>query len=776
MGSRQAPSLAPSAVPSPAPSELPSELTSPAPPDPAALPAPHRGPSGAERGRAAELRQLLQRAAHAYYVLDAPVMEDPVYDRLYRELLELEGTFPELLRPDSPTQRVGGQPAEGFGSVEHRIGLLSLDNAFSLEELEAWYGRLLKVLDRTPGPGETLPALPMVGELKIDGNALALSYENGLLVRAATRGDGERGEEITANVRTIQSVPLRLQLADPPAWVEVRGEALIPDATFAAINAERTARGEAAFANPRNACAGTLRQLDPKVVAARRLDFFAYTLHLPEGADGLHGSADGREGFGGAVAGPDHRDGRGPLNGLEAGDPPPPRSQWEALRWLEAAGFRVNPNAERLANLAAVEAFFARWEEARKALPYATDGVVVKLDDLRLQDAAGITQKAPRWAIALKYAAEEAPSRLLRLTCQVGRTGVVTPVAEFEPVPLAGTTVSRATLHNADRLAELDLHAGDTVVVRKAGEIIPEVVRVLPELRPAGAAPLALPHTCPECGSELVREEGEAATRCVNSSCPAILRGSLRHWVSKGALDVDGFGSKLIEQLVERGLVRSIADLHRLDGALLASLERMGEKSAANLVEALETSRRQPWHRQLYGLGIHHVGEVNAKALARAFPSAAELATAALDTPELITAVFGIGGEIAQSLRQWFATPANQALLVQLAQRGFSLAAGAAERSGAGAGGGAEGPLAGQSFVLTGTLPSLSRSQAQARIEAAGGRVIGSVSRKTSWLVAGEEAGSKLAKATALGVPVLDEPALLALLAGGPQGLPTVPT
>jgi DNA ligase (NAD+) len=740
------------------------------------LPAPNRGPSDTERRRAAELRQLLQRAAHAYYVLDAPVMEDPVYDRLYRELLMLESSFPELIRPDSPTRRVGGEPAEGFRSVEHRIGLLSLDNAFTLEELEAWYGRLLKVLDRTPAPGEPLPALPMVGELKIDGNALALSYEHGLLVRAATRGDGERGEEITANVRTIQSVPLRLQLADPPAWVEVRGEALIPDATFAAINAERTARGETPFANPRNACAGTLRQLDPKVVAARRLDFFAYTLHLPEGADGLHGSADGREEFGGAVAGADQRDGRGLLNGLEAGDPPPPRSQWEALRWLEAAGFRVNPNADRLADLAAVEAFFARWEEARKALPYATDGVVVKLDDLRLQDTAGFTQKAPRWAIALKYAAEEAPSRLLRLTCQVGRTGVVTPVAEFEPVPLAGTTVSRATLHNADRLAELDLHAGDTVVVRKAGEIIPEVVRVLPELRPAGAAPLALPHTCPECGSELVREEGEAATRCVNSSCPAILRGSLRHWVSKGALDVDGFGSKLIEQLVERGLVRSIADLHRLDGALLASLERMGEKSAANLVEALETSRRQPWHRQLYGLGIHHVGEVNAKALARAFPSAAELATAALDTPELITAVFGIGGEIAQSLRQWFATPANQALLVQLAQRGFSLAAGAAERSGAGAGGGAEGPLAGQSFVLTGTLPSLSRSQAQARIEAAGGRVIGSVSRKTSWLVAGEEAGSKLAKATALGVPVLDEPALLALLAGGPQGLPTVPT
>ena len=719
--------------------------------------------------RATELRQLLQRAAHAYYVLDAPLMEDPVYDRLYRELLELEATFPELLSPDSPTQRVGGQPAEGFGSVEHRIGLLSLDNAFTLEELEAWYGRLLKVLDRTPAPGEALPALPMVGELKIDGNALALSYENGVLVRAATRGDGERGEEITANVRTIQSVPLRLQLADPPAWVEVRGEALIPDATFAAINAERTARGEAAFANPRNACAGTLRQLDPKVVAARRLDFFAYTLHLPEGADGLQGAADGREGPGGAVAEPDQRDGRGPRNGPEAGDSPPPRSQWECLRWLEAAGFRVNPNAELLGDLAAVEAFCARWEDARRDLPYATDGVVVKLNDLRLQDAAGFTQKAPRWAIALKYAAEEAPSRLLRLTCQVGRTGVVTPVAEFEPVPLAGTTVARATLHNADRLAELDLHAGDTIVVRKAGEIIPEVVRVLPELRPAGALRLALPHACPECGSELVREEGEAATRCVNSSCPAILRGSLRHWVSKGALDIDGLGTKLIEQLVDRGLVRSLADLHRLDGALLASLERMGEKSAANLVAALEACRRQPWHRQLYGLGIHHVGEVNAKALARAFPSATDLATAALESPELITAVFGIGGEIAQSLQQWFATPANQALLAELEGLGFSLAAGEGERQAAAKPAG-ERPLEGQTFVLTGTLAGLSRSQAQALIEAAGGKVSGSVSRKTTWLVAGDEAGSKLAKAESLGVAVLDEAGLRALLAAPAPG------
>jgi len=685
------------------------------------------------QARADELRRLLTRAAHAYYVLDAPEMEDPVYDRLYRELLELETAQPELVRPDSPTQRVGGTPAEGFTSVEHRIGLLSLDNAFSLEELEAWYSRLLKVLDRTSN-------LAMVGELKIDGNALALSYERGVLVRAATRGDGERGEEITANVRTIQSVPLRLQLQHPPDWVEVRGEALIPDGTFAAINAERQSRGEALFANPRNACAGTLRQLDPQVVAARRLDFFAYTLHLPD-------------------------DWRAEAGGPDSSDPPRPTSQWEALQWLQAAGFKVNPNAALLADLAAVEAFFAQWDTDRRALPYATDGVVVKLNDLRLQADAGFTQKAPRWAIALKYPAEEAPSRLLRLGCQVGRTGVVTPVAEFEPVPLAGTTVSRATLHNADRLAELDLHTSDTIVVRKAGEIIPEVVRVLAELRPADAVRLELPHVCPECSSELVREQGEAATRCVNSSCPAILRGALRHWVSKGALDVDGLGAKLIEQLVDRGLVRSIADLYGLDGALLASLDRMGAKSAENLVAALAVSKAEPWHRQLYGLGIHHVGEVNAKALAKAFPSAAELAAAAETSPELITTVYGIGSEIAQSLQQWFATPANQRLLEQLERLGFSLAAGPGELAVAGSGSvGSEAPLAGQTFVLTGTLPSLSRSQAQALIEAAGGKVSSSVSKKTSYVVAGAEAGSKLTKAESLGVAVLDEAGLRTLL------------
>ncbi|RCL55759.1 MAG: NAD-dependent DNA ligase LigA [Synechococcus sp. MED-G69] len=670
--------------------------------------------------RATELRNLLNTAAHAYYVLDTPTMEDAVYDRLYRELLELEQTTPSLKTADSPTQRVGGAPAEGFTSVEHRIGLLSLDNAFNRDDLNAWNERLLRAIDRPLGS-----PLDLVSELKIDGNALALSYRNGVLERAATRGDGQRGEEITANVRTISAIPLRLQLDNPPEWVEIRGEAFIPDNTFAEINAERESRGEALFANPRNACAGTLRQLDPKVVAARRLDFFAYTLHLPAQEQ--------------------------------------PASQWDALTWLENAGFRVNPNRALCANLAEINRFSDHWEQGRHDLPYATDGVVVKLNNLVLQDEAGFTQKSPRWAIALKFPAEEAPSRLLRIVVQVGRTGVITPVAEFEPVALAGTNVSRATLHNADRIAELDLHLSDTIVVRKAGEIIPEVVRVLPELRPSSATPVQLPEHCPECGSSLVREGGEAATRCVNSSCPAILRGGLRHWVSKGALDVDGLGSKLIEQLVDQGLVSSIADLYRLDAALLGSLDRMGERSANNLIEALKLSRQRSWARQLYGLGIHHIGEVSAKAITAEFPDANSLMEAASTAPDSITAIYGVGTELAQSLQQWFSNPANQHLLDDLRSQGFRFALDDNDPGHLGAAG-SEQHLKGLTFVLTGTLPTLSRSEAKERIEACGGKVTGSVSKKTDYLVAGAEAGSKLTKATTLGIKILDEDRLQGML------------
>ncbi len=692
--------------------------------------------SAADRARADELRLLLQRAAHAYYVLDTPLMEDSVYDHLLGELRDLEAAHPELIRPDSPSQRVGGAPAEGFQAVPHRIALFSLRNGFNRNDLVDWYGRCLRDLALTP---QVAPA--MVGELKIDGSALALSYENGVLVRAATRGDGERGEEITANVRTIAAVPLRLQLVDPPAWVEVRGEALIPAATFAAINAERQERGEPPFANPRNACAGTLRQLDPRVVAARRLDFFAYTVHLP----------------------PDWR-------AQAAGDPALPTSQWQSLQWLRQAGFRVNPNAERLADLAAAEAFFLAWEQRRQDLPYATDGVVVKLDDLGLQARLGFTETHPRWALALKYAPEEKPSRLLRLVGQVGYTGVLTPVAEFEPVLLAGSRVSRATLHNADRVAELDLHLGDRIVVRKAGEVIPEVVRVLPELRPLAARRAELPRHCPACGAALVREEGEAATRCVNSSCPAILIASLRRWVSKAALDVEGLAGKVLERLVEIGRVESIADLYRLDTQALTAVERLGEKSTANLLAALAASKAQPWSRQLFGLGIHHVGATNARILAQAFDNIAALQAAALAEPGAITVLHGIGQEISQSLQQWFSNEANQRLIAELESLGFCLgnprldAAASKQDSPQPAGP----SLAGQIFVLTGRLTSMERSEAAKRIEAAGGKVSSSVSRRTTYVVQGEAAGSKLARAQSLGVAVLEEADFLRLLEASP--------
>ncbi len=681
--------------------------------------------------RVVELRSLLQQAAHAYYVKDAPLMQDAVYDQLFRELQELERCYPELISPDSPTQRVGGEPVEGFKSVAHRVPLYSLKNAFNLAELEAWYDRLVKVLNSVPMAAA--PAMAMVGELKIDGNALALSYEHGLLVRAATRGDGERGEEITANVRTIASVPLRLRLQQPPAWVEVRGEALIPDGSFATINAERQARGESLFANPRNACAGTLRQLDSKVVAARRLSFFAYTLHLPD---------DGQA------------------------NPGKPATQWSALEWLESAGFQVNPYRERFSDLAGVESFFNRWEGARKELPYATDGVVVKLDNLQLQEIAGFTDTHPRWAVALKYPAEEAPSRLLRIICQVGRTGALTPVAEFEPVHLAGTIVSRASLHNANRVAELDLHTGDSIVVRKAGEIIPEVVGVLPELRKLDAISLVLPDCCPECSSRLVREEGETVTRCINSSCPAILVASLCHWVSKKALDVDGLGAKSIEQMVECGLVKSIADLYRVEVSVLASLERMGEKSAQNIVDELFKSKAKSWHRKLYGLGISHIGEVNAKALSRFYPNVELLKQASIQNSDEISGLAGFGPEMSRSLQQWFSNAANQQLIDELMSLGLEMGSGEEDVSRQHALDSIRlnNPLSNKKFVLTGKLPSLSRAEAQSLIEAAGGKVIDSVSKQTDYVVAGDKAGTKLDKAVALGVSVLSETDLLELL------------
>lgn len=662
--------------------------------------------------RAAQLRQKLNEASYEYYVLDAPTLPDAVYDQLYRELQDLEAQHPELVTPDSPTQRVGEKPASQFTSVRHNIPLYSLENAFNLEELQAWQGRWQRV-----APDVT--EFEYVCELKIDGSALALTYENGVLVRGATRGDGVTGEEITQNVRTIRTIPLRLHMKHPPPRVEVRGEAFLPLDVFEQINRDRDEAGEQLFANPRNAAAGTLRQLDSRIVAQRRLDFFAYTLHLPEG-------------------------------GLESIE-----SQWKALATLENMGFRVNPNRQRCESLEEVAAYANEWEQKRFDLPYLTDGLVIKLNRWRLQEELGFTQKFPRWAIALKYPAEEAPTVVKQIGVNVGRTGAVTPVAELQPVQLAGTTVQRATLHNADFIAELDVRVGDTAIVRKAGEIIPEVVRVLTEFRPEGTQPFQMPTHCPECSHTLVKPEDEAVTRCVNPVCPAIVRGSVIHWASRDALDINGLGEKWVRKFVDDGLVKNIADLYNLTAEELQKLERMGKKSAENLVGAIAQSKTQSWSRVLYGLGIRHVGAVNAQVITQHFPSVEQLANA---EQEAIAAIHGIGPEIAQSVYQWFRIPENQQLIERLQSAGVQFQSTEDEitpRSTA---------LAGKTFVLTGTLPTLKRDEAKTLIQNAGGKVTGSISKKTNYVVVGEDAGSKLEKAKELGITQLTEAELLTLL------------
>ncbi|MBO1346423.1 MAG: NAD-dependent DNA ligase LigA [Hormoscilla sp. GUM202] len=661
--------------------------------------------------RVEQLRQQLQQAGYAYYVLDNPIMEDAVYDRLYRELQELERQYPELVTADSPTQRVGDKPASQFTSVRHNIPLYSLENAFNIQELAKWQERWQR---HAPGT----ESFAYVCELKIDGSALALTYENGILVRGATRGDGIEGEEITQNVRTIRSIPLRLNVDKPPPVVEVRGEAFLSLEVFAAINADRSLAGEQLFANPRNAAAGTLRQLDSRIVAKRRLDFFAYTLQVPD-------------------------------NMLRS------NSHWSALELLQEFGFRVNPHRQLCDGLQSVQEYYQYWDSRRQSLPYLTDGVVVKLNDLALQAQLGFTQKFPRWAIALKYPAEEAPTVVESITVQVGRTGVLTPVAELKPVQLAGTTVSRASLHNSDRISELNLYVGDTVIVRKAGEIIPEIVRVLPELRSEKAKAFVMPSHCPECDRPVVKLASEAVTRCINPECPAIIRGSLIHWASRSALDIIGMGEKLVQQMVDRELVKSVPDLYDLTVEQLSSLERMGKKSAEKLVKAIAESQSKPWSRVLYGLGIPHVGSVNAKVLAEEFPNVKELAAA---SAAQIEGIYGIGPEIAYSVSEWVQRSENQRAIARLGEAGLQLegdASAEVKKSG---------NLAGKTFVITGTLPSLKRNEAKALIEKAGGKVTNSVSKKTDYLVVGQEAGSKLEKGEALGIAQLSEAQLLELL------------
>ncbi|MCY7273189.1 MAG: NAD-dependent DNA ligase LigA [Phormidesmis sp. CAN_BIN44] len=661
--------------------------------------------------RVQELTQILQKASYQYYVLDAPTIEDAVYDRLYHELQDLETRYPELISPDSPTQRVGERPASQFTSVKHNVPLYSLENAFGNEDLITWEQRWRKV-----EPDVT--QADYVCELKIDGSALALTYENGLLVRGATRGDGVTGEDITSNVRAIRSIPLRLNLDNPPPLVEVRGEAFLPLDSFEQINREREQAGEALFANPRNAVAGTLRQLDARMVAQRKPDFYAYTLHFQTDEIRL-------------------------------------ASQGDALEFLKTVGFRVNPERQICPTMQDVFAYCDRWSIGRTQLRYLTDGVVVKLNSFDLQERLGFTQKFPRWAIAFKYPAEEAPTIVEDIIFNVGRTGAITPVAKLRPVQLAGTTVSRATLHNRDRIEELKLWKGDTVIVRKAGEIIPEVVRVLSELRPVDAELIGMPTLCPECKEAVVKPDDEAVTRCINTSCPAILRGALTHWASRDALDVNGVGEKLVLQLVDRGLVHSVGDLYDLTIEQLLTLERMGTKSAEKIIQAIQGSKNQPWSRVLYGLGIRHVGSVNAQVLTQSFPSVKQLGEA---TPEEIAQVYGIGSEIAQSVYEWFQNHANQMLIKRLQEAKLQLVGEIGNT-----------PLiataiTGKTFVVTGTLPTLKRDEAKAMIQKAGGKVTDSVSKKTNYLVVGEDAGSKLEKAQTLGVTLLSEAEFLQLL------------
>jgi DNA ligase (NAD+) len=663
--------------------------------------------------RIAELRALIRYHEERYYVLDAPEISDAEFDALMQDLKALEQAHPELVVPDSPTQRVGGRVAEGFATVEHARPMLSLDNAYTEAELRAFDERVRK------GTGLDA-AVAYVAELKVDGLSIALTYDDGGLVRGATRGDGVRGEDVTANVRTIRSIPLSLRHA-PPGRLEVRGEVYLPRTSFERMNREREDAGEPRFANPRNAAAGTMRNLDPSQVARRALRAWTYQ---------VVGLADE----------PTHS---------------------AVLERLQAWGLPVEPHWTRCAGIDAVIAFCERWRDERHALPFETDGVVIKVDDLAERERLGYTSKFPRWAVAFKFPAQQATTRLRQIAVNVGRTGAITPFAVLEPVFLAGSTISMATLHNADDLARKDIREGDLVVIEKGGDVIPKVVRPMLDGRPPESQPWTMPSTCPACGSTLTRPADEVVWRCENTSCPARLRRSLQHFASRAAMNIEGLGEALVDQLVSRGLVRDYSDVYKVDLGTLASLEsvserdgkvlrrRLGEKVAAKLLQQIDRSRGNELARVVFGLGIRHVGERAAEVLAAAFGDIDALMTAPV---EQLQTTPDIGPVLAASVRAWFDEPRNRQLIGKLREAGLRMeATRRSERRPPG------GPLAGQAVVLTGTLSSMTREEATAAIERLGGRVTGSVSRKTSFVVVGADPGSKADKARALGVEMLDE-------------------
>lgn len=672
------------------------------------------------KARAEELHRELWHHRYLYYVLAAPEISDADYDALERELGELEARFPGLATPDSPIRRVGFPVAGDFPEVRHTTPMLSLENAYDEQELVEWQRRLMRAAEI--GEGEEIEYSV---EHKIDGVSVSVTYERGVLVRAVSRGDGVVGEEITGNIRTIRSLPLRLN--PPYLALEARGEVFFPRDGFVALNLEREEAGVSVFANPRNAAAGTLRQQDPAIVASRPLDLqFWQAL-----------SIDGRR----------------------------PADQFSGLDELTRAGLRTNPHRRRVRGLSAVLDYIHEWDERRHALPYEIDGVVIKAASRAVQARAGSTSKAPRWAVAFKYPAAREATRLLGVVWQVGRTGVLTPVATLEPVRLAGSTVSRATLHNLDEIERLDVRLGDTVTVEKGGEVIPKVLGPVLPRRPPDARRIVAPPICPACGEPVVRAEAEVALRCENPSCPARLKETLRHFARRNAMDIEGLGPALIEQLVERGLVTDVAALYDLDAATLAGLERMGDKSAANLVAQLEASRSRPLHRLLFALGIRHVGERAAKLLACEFGSldallAGVLEATADDAAGRLTAIREIGPETAASVAFFLRSHAGRELIERLRERGLRFDESRERPSGSG------GALAGKTVVLTGTLPTMTRDEATSRLEAAGARVASSVSRRTDFVVAGADAGSKLAKAQQLGIAVLDEAGMVALLEG----------
>jgi DNA ligase (NAD+) len=651
------------------------------------------------------LREKIRHHEYLYYVLDAPEIKDAEFDGLMNELKKLEGEHPRLIMPDSPTQRVGGKPREGFVKAKHSSPMLSLDNAYSEEELRDWERRVHELSGRTD--------VEYMCELKLDGMSLALVYSGGRLERGITRGDGSIGEDVTLNVRTVRSVPLsvsrdKLKKAGIPMDFEVRGEMLMPIAAFRKLNEEREKQGLAAFANPRNFTAGTVRQLEPSITAQRRMDYFAYML-----------LKDGRTFF---------------------------DRQSKAMDALDAAGFKVNPNRKLVKNLDEVWKFIRSWEEKRESLPYEIDGIVVKVDRTALQDELGFTGKAPRWAIAYKYAARGGVTKVEDIVPQVGRTGKLTPVAWLTPVPIGGTTVTRATLHNMDFVEELGIKIGDWVEVERGGDVIPKVVKVVEDNdHPRGHKTFEMPEHCPVCGGNVVRTEGEADHRCVNANCPAKLQGTILHFASRHVMDIDGLGEALVSQLTERGLVKNVADLYRLTKDDLLQLERMGDKSAENVLGEIEASKKLPLERVIYGLGIRFVGERTAQFLAEHFGSLDAIMNASAEELEEVNEV---GPRISESIVEFFGDEHNRKLVGDLRKAGLTFTGQKKEKGT---------KLAGKTFVLTGTLARHTRDEAKKMIEDAGGRVSGSVSKKTDYVVAGADAGSKLDKARELGVSVIGE-------------------